>query len=342
MKWSAFATAIALAVVPVASAIADARAIEAMKAGYTRPASIPFPANNPYTDRKAELGKMLFFDPRLSGANNLSCASCHNPSLSWSDGLPRGIGNEMTVLPRRTPTILNLAWANLLIWDGREADLETQMAAPVSGPTEMNQNLDRLVAVLAAIPGYRREFELVFPGRGIGLRQIAQAVATYERTVVSGIAPFDRWIAGDDAAISPAAQRGFVLFNTKARCAACHSGWNFTDNGFHDIGLPEADRGRAAVLDLPIMEHAFKTPTLRDVSRRGPYLHDGSLATLMAVVDHYDGGGIERPSLSPEIKPLHLDPQQKSDLVDFMLTLSGENAPVQLPVLFPGTQAAER
>jgi cytochrome c peroxidase len=331
------ALAVAAVLAPLVTSTAATRSIAEMKALYVRPGTIPFPADNPYSADKAKLGEMLFFDPRLSGANYISCATCHNPGFSWGDGLPRGIGHAMTVLGRRTPTILNGAWAELLMWDGRKASLEEQALGPMSAPVEMNQNMDQLVIKLSAIPGYRNAFTATFPD-GLTVQNVAKAIATYERTVVSGVAPFDRWIAGNEAAISESAKRGFVLFNTKANCVACHTGWNFTDNSFRDIGLPDADRGRVAIVDLPSMEHAFKTPTLRDVARRAPYMHDGSVPTMMAVIEHYDRGGVQRPSLSEEMKPLHLTAQEKADLVAFMQTLDGENAPVHVPVLFAGPQ----
>jgi cytochrome c peroxidase len=317
-------------------------AILKMKAAYKRPAAPPFPADNPYTAEKAKLGEMLFFDPRLSGANYISCASCHNPSLSWGDGLPRAIGHGMTVLGRRTPTILNSAWADLLMWDGRKSSLEDQALGPISTDVEMNQPVDKLVGKLDAIDGYRASFAAAFPGDGITLGNIAKAIATYERTIVSGEAPFDRWIGGDERAISESAKRGFVLFNTKANCAACHSGWNFTDGSFHDIGLPDGDIGRGAHVKVVSMQHAFKTPTLRDAVRRAPYMHDGSLATLAEVIGHYDRGGVARPSLSADMKPLHLTQEEKGDLLDFLATLDGANPPVSVPALYVNPQTAQR
>jgi cytochrome c peroxidase len=339
-KW--FSVLAAAAIMPCIAYGAGTLSSERMKALYARPTSVPFPADNPYSAEKASLGEMLFFDPRLSGANYISCASCHNPALSWGDGLPRGIGHGMTVLGRRTPTILNAAWADLLMWDGRKANLEEQALGPMSAPVEMNQELAKLPAKLSAIDGYRERFAAVFPGEGISVANAAKAIATYERTIVSGTAPFDRWIAGDESAISHSAKRGFMLFNTKANCSACHSGWNFTDSSFRDIGLPDEDIGRGKILDLPSMQHAFKTPTLRDVERRAPYMHDGSVPTLLAVVEHYDHGFVERPSLSDEVKPLHLTAEEKTDLVNFMMTLTGENPPVHVPVLFAGPHTAQR
>jgi cytochrome c peroxidase len=313
---------ISVMLVPALSHGADTTPIETLKAGYARPSSVPYPVDNPYSADKAALGERLFFDVRLSGDNRIACASCHDPLLSWSDGLSRGLGHVGIVLARRTPTILNAAWIAPLMWDGRKEQLEDQALVPMAGATEMNQDVDRLAAKLAAIRSYDQAFELSFPGEGLTLQTVAKALATYERTIVSPVTPFDRWVAGDETAISESAKRGFVLFNTTANCAACHSGWNFTDNGFHDIGLPDDDLGRAEILGLPSMEHAFKTPTLRDVSRRGPYMHDGSLPTLSAVMDHYRKGGLQRPSLSDDMRPLDLDAGAERDLIEFLTTLT--------------------
>ncbi len=306
------------------------------KQEYHRPTSVPYPAENPYTREKANLGSKLFFDPRLSGSNSISCASCHNPSFAWGDGLPTGFGHGMTRLGRRTPTILNLAWGELMMWDGRFENLEEQALGPMGADVEMNQDLDLIVSELSHIPGYRTLFKIAFPGEGITLQNIAKAIATYERTVVSGVAPFDRWIAGDEKAITENAKRGFDLFNGKANCVSCHTGWNFTDDSFHDIGLGDGDIGRGKVVENSIkMQHAFKTPTLRDVVLRAPYMHDGSIPNLGAVVEHYSTGSVQRPSLSDEIKPFALTKRDKADLVAFMLTLNGEDQKVVIPRLPP-------
>lgn len=312
-----------------------------LKEDYRRPSTIPFPEDNPFTTEKSDLGHRLFFDPRLSGADYISCASCHNPSFSWGDGLPTGFGDRMTKLGRRTPTILNLAWGELMMWDGRFESLEEQALGPVGAEAEMNQELDEVVGELEAIPEYRTLFNIAFPGEGITIDNVAKAIATYERTVVSGVAPFDRWVAGDEAAISEQAKRGFDLFNGKANCVKCHSGWNFTDDSFHDIGLPGDDLGRGAHLpNIEKMQYAFKTPTLRNASRRGPYMHDGTVETLADVVEHYNDGFITRPSLSDEMEPLGLTQQEQADLVVFMLTLDGEDPVVAAPRLPANDQTA--
>jgi cytochrome c peroxidase len=199
----------------------------------------------------------------------------------------------------------------------------------------MNLDLDEMVARLKAIDGYAPHFANAYPGEEISAPTVARAIATFERSIVSAEAPFDRWAAGDDSAISAPAKRGFVLFNDKARCSQCHSGWRFTNDSFHDIGVETNDQGRAAVTPFITESHnAFKTPTLRNVARRAPYLHNGSAATLADVVELYDRGGIaRRPSLSREITPLALTPQEKQDLVAFMLSLTSEDAEVRVPAL---------
>jgi cytochrome c peroxidase len=309
--------------------------IEQLRASYQRPSSTPFPDDNQYTKERALLGRTLFFDPRLSGSGVMSCATCHNPAFAWGDGLPKGVGHGMKQLGRRTPTILNLAWAERLFWDGRAASLEEQALGPIQSPDEMNMPLPRALETLRAIPGYRTMFERAYPRQGITEVTLGKAIATFERTVISGIAPFDEWVAGLDSALSDSARRGFVLFNGKANCAKCHSGWSFTDHGFHDLGMKDGDVGRGKLLpSLVRMQHAFKTPTLRNVEARRPYMHDGSLATLEAVIDYYDrGGDVQRPSLSGDMRSLRLSAAEKRDLLAFLHTLTSVDAPVQLPQL---------
>jgi cytochrome c peroxidase len=308
--------------------------LQDLKALYRRPGSIPFPADDPYTFEKASLGKTLFFDTRLSAANLLSCASCHNPAYGWGDGQPKGVGHGMRQLGRRSPTIVNAAFGQVFMWDGRARSLEEQALGPIASDAEMNLPIDRLLEKLKGISGYRPLFGAAFPGEGLAPASIAKAIASYERTIVSAPAPFDAWIEGGETAISEQAKRGFVLFNGKANCAKCHSGWNFTDDSFHDTGLGDADIGRGKFLANVIkMAHAFKTPGLREIARRGPYMHDGSLASLEAVVVHYNDGGINRPSRSDEIAPLGLSKPEIDDLVAFMATLTSEMAPTVVPVL---------
>ena len=335
-----FQRALLATVCLAASAIVFAAAVQpynraAAKAKYLRPASVPFPKDNAYTPQRAALGKALFFDPRLSGSNAISCASCHNPAFSWGDGLPKGIGHGSKPVGRRTPTILNTAFAELLFWDGRASSLEEQALGPISAPGEMNLPHDEMVKKLAAIPGYLPMFEEAYPGEGMTPKTVARAIATFERTIISDTAPFDEWIAGREEAISDSAKRGFDLFNTKANCVQCHSGWNLTDNGFHDIGLADDDIGRGKELpDIEIVQHAFKTPTLRNVAHRAPYMHDGSEKLLVDVVKFYNQGGkVRRPSLAHEMKPLGLNEAEIEDLCNFLLTLTSNDKPVAIPVL---------
>lgn len=303
---------------------------------YRRPKEIPAPKSNPITEKKVELGKKLFFDPRLSGSNWISCATCHNPALGWEDALPTGIGHGMKVLGRHTPTILNLAWGELLFWDGRAESLEEQALGPIGAEGEMNQNLDEAVSELKMMPSYVADFKNVFGEEGISKDTIAKAIATYERTIVSGKSSFDAFIEGDETAISKSAQRGFVLFNEKAKCSSCHSGWRFTDDSFHDVGVKTKDKGRFEILPFETMMHAFKTPTLRNIDQRAPYMHNGSEKTLEEVVELYNlGGRIKRDSISTMITPLGLNSQEKIDLVAFMNTLTGNDEKVTLPVLAP-------
>jgi cytochrome c peroxidase len=308
--------------------------VDAMKALYRRPGTIPFPKDNPYTPEKAALGKKLYFDTRISVTSAQSCASCHSPGFGWGDGLALGVGHGMAQLGRHSPTIINAAWGSIFMWDGRLANLEEQALGPIQSPGEMNMPVEKLMERLAGIPEYKPLFDAAFPNEGMKIPTLAKAIATYERTVVSERAPFDAWIDGNEKAISEDAKRGFALFNGKALCSACHEGWNFTNEGFQDIGLPSEDVGRGQFVPGVIkMKHAFKTPSLREISRRSPFMHDGSLATLEAVVEHYDHGGVDRPSRSDLMKPLGLTSQEKAEIVAFLKTLTSDLSPTSVPVL---------
>jgi cytochrome c peroxidase len=314
-------------------AVSSAR--HAWQEQYRRPAEIPFPKANPYSDAKFRLGRTLFFDPILSGSGARSCASCHNPGLSWADGHPRAIGENQQPLPLRTPTLLNVAWTPKLGWDGHFRDLEGVAIGPITSADNMNLPENVMIERLSAIPGYLDAFDAAFEGRDITRRKIELALATFERLIVSSEAPFDRWINGDETAINEAAKSGFDLFNGKANCAACHSGWAFTDVSFHDVGTARhGDIGRGRLFPTSVkLQYAFKTPTLRDVARRAPYMHDGSIPTLESVIELYDRGGIDRPSRAEEIHPLGLTSVEKADLVAFLQTLNGAPQPASIPEL---------
>jgi cytochrome c peroxidase len=302
---------------------------------FSRPAAIPQPDDNAGSEVRVALGKRLFFDPRLSASGIVSCGTCHNPGFDWGDGLPRAVGHRMKPLPRRTPTILNVAWAELLFWDGRAETLEEQALGPIASPDEMAMDLAQMVRTIDDIEGYRSLFARAYPDEPLAKETVAKAIAAFERTVVSGTAPFDLWVAGDDDAISLPAKRGFQLFVGKAQCSTCHAGWRFTDDSFHDIGTETDDEGRGKLFEgVTPLQHAFKTPTLRNVDRRGPYMHNGSERTLADVIALYDEGGrVKRPSLSEEIHPLALADDEKRDLLVFLATLTSDDLAPAIPAL---------
>ncbi|WP_407167228.1 cytochrome-c peroxidase [Bradyrhizobium sp. ORS 111] len=306
-----------------------------VRASYRRPDAVPFPSSNPYSKAKSDLGEMLFFDPLFSRSKTHSCASCHNPSLSWADGLPRAIGEDPKGLPLRAPTLIDVAFIEPLGWDGKFGTLESVAFGPIESPANMNMTEPELIARLSAIPGYVDAFSRAFGDGAITRSRIEASLATFERSIVAGEAPFDRWINGDDAAISAAAQHGFRIFNGKARCSSCHSGPSFSDGSFQDIGTAKGkDIGRGSFFPTSVkLRYAFKTPTLRDVARRGPYMHDGSVATLEDVIELYNKGGIDRPSRSPDIKPLSLTASEKKDLIAFLQTLTASSPPSAVPRL---------
>lgn len=307
---------------------------EVSREDFARPLTIPFPEDRPYDPQIATLGKMLYFDPRLSGAQNMSCASCHNPSFGWETPVDLAIGAANIPLTRHAPTVINLAWVNSFFWDGRAATLEDQAAGPITAKNEMNASFREVVGRLSRIAGYEDWFNRLFPGEGITQRSITVSLSTYERTIVSGWAPFDRWVEGDEGAISLSAKRGFEIFVGKANCSSCHNGWNFTDGLFHDIGLATDDIGRAALdKDNPQAKHAFKTPGLRNITLRAPYMHNGAFHSLREVLLHYSAGGLPRPSLSPTMQPFPLSDNDIRDLEAFLNSLTDDNTHVSAPVL---------
>ena len=278
---------------------------------------------------------MLFFDPLLSGSRKHSCSSCHVPAKSWGDGLPHAIGEDPAGMEIRTPTLIDIAFVDILGWDGKFSDLESVTFRPLTSPQNMNITERELVRRLRALPRYTAAFAKAFGDKHVTRRRIELAIATYERTIVAGEAPFDRWIMGDESAISPQAKRGFALFNGKAHCSSCHSGPSFTDGSFQDIGSATSnDIGRGRLFPTSKkLQYAFKTPTLRDVADRGPYMHDGSVATLEGVIELYNKGGIDRPSRSPSIKPLGLTAAEKAELIAFLKTLSAPAVEAHSPKL---------
>lgn len=279
--------------------------------------AITHPKENPGTLEKIALGKQLYFDGRLSADNKVSCASCHDPAKGFSNGEQFATGVDGKKGGRNSPTVINSAFQPFQFWDGRAKTLEEQALGPIQNPIEMNLSLEAVVAKLNQIEGYKRQFQQVF-GTDITAEGIAKAIAAYERTIVSCDSPYDKFKAGETTALTEAAQRGLKLFFNKANCSACHAGPNFTDNGFHNIGLTGDDEGRSAISKSIGDRGSFKTPTLREIAKSGPYMHDGSLKTLEEVVLHYIKGGNPHPQLDEALYPLKLTPEEIADLVTFL------------------------
>jgi len=301
------------------------------------PTSIPIPSTNLNYKAKVELGKQLYFDGRLSKSGAISCAFCHNPGTGFADPRQTSIGIGGGVGGRQAPTVYNTAFNHLQFWDGRARSLEEQAIGPIQNPIEMGETHENVVRKLGKIKGYQQQFGAVF-GTEVNLQGIAEAIAAYERTVISTNSSFDRYVAGDTKAMDEASVRGMALFKGKARCILCHNGPNFTDNQFHNLGVPQAgplkeDLGRYNVTKAEKDKAAFKTPTLRSIIETAPYMHDGALKTLEEVVDFLNAGGGANSNLSPLVKPLNLTPEEKTDLVAFLKALTGEPIPFQLPKL---------
>lgn len=300
----------------------------------------PHPADNVPNAARVALGKALFFDPRLSGDGNMSCATCHSPLRGWSDGLPTGKGVKSMVLDRASPTVINTAYNTLQMWDGRKQTLEEQAMGPMEAAVEMNMDTQRLFAWLNANEGYRSLFARAYPGKPIDADSLSKAIASFERTVISRSSPFDQWVAGKKGAMTTDQVKGFALFidPKKGNCSACHSGPNFTDNGFHNLGLASfgkdnPDVGRFGQRPVASMRGAFKTPTVREAAQTAPYFHDGSAASLRDLVNFYATGGVVKTNLSPSMKPLSLSSEEVDQLVAFMQALSSPAKPFVLPVL---------
>jgi cytochrome c peroxidase len=324
------------------------------------------PADNPITPEKAALGKDLFFDKRLSSDMTVSCATCHDPAAAFADNSVVGIGVQLQKGARNSPSILNAVFNEAQFWDGRASSLEEQSKQPLINPIEMGmKDHAAVVARVRDIPEYQKRFAQVFGGEGVTIDTIAKAIATFERTVVSGNSPFDRFVAGDKTAISESAKRGWELYNGKARCVSCH-GFNpslpfFSDFKFHNIGVAAKDvnfsalarraqqavsasagnqqeildrlalaegfseLGRYLVTKEPKDIGAFKTPMLRDVELTAPYMHNGSEKTLLDVVKFYNRGGEKNPNLDGGIRPLDLTDKEMDDLVELLKTFTSDD-----------------
>ncbi len=283
---------------------------------------IPVPKDNPQTPEKIALGKQLYFDRRLSADDSVSCADCHDPKKGFSNGEQFATGVKGQKGGRNSPTVLNAAYQKFQFWDGRAATLEDQALGPIANPIEMSMTLPEMTLKVSGIGGYRKQFQKVFGVDKITPAEVAKAIASYERTILSGNSPYDHFKQGEVEAMSESARSGMKLFFGKANCGSCHAGPNFTDNAFHNIGVgmdqPNPDVGREAISKLEGDRGAFKTPTVRDIAHSGPYMHDGSMKTLAEVVEHYNKGGTPNPWLDEELFPLKLTAEEKADLVKFM------------------------
>ena len=310
----------------------------------------PHPPGNPSSPARVALGRMLFFDPVLSGNQRMACATCHDPAHGFRD--PRGfsIGSDGRPRPRRTPSVANLAFTRALFADGRAGSLEEQALEPMLTKAEMGGNVEEIKARLSANAGYRELFERAFPGEPIDLPLIIQAIAAYERTLVVNDTPYDRWARGDATALSAAARRGWTLFNGKGICAECHPAPLFGSDDLDPIGTPDrdaagrlvrgSDPGLARLTGSQDDFGAFRAPALRTAVATGPYMHNGAFATLEDVVDFYDKGGavglgLSVPRQDAAVRKLHLTAAERRDLVEFLRALQQDRpidrAPDRVP-----------
>lgn len=276
-----------------------------------RYATLPVPAGNPMTREKVELGRKLFSDPKLSADGKISCTSCHDPKHAFSDPRVLSIGINGATGVRHSPTLIGRGFGASHFWDGRARSLEEQVRQPIEDPKEMGMTLDRVSAAV-----------------GLDGALIVQSLASYVRTIRSENSAFDRFLANKDGAFNDLEIEGLLLFENRARCYLCHSGEHLTDEMFHNTGVAMragqlVDEGRARITGKQYHRGAFKTPSLREVSNRSPYMHDGSVATLEQVIDYYDKGGNANPALDENMAPLHLNAHEKEALLAFLKTLSG-------------------
>jgi cytochrome c peroxidase len=299
-----------------------------------------WPAGNLYSAARVELGRNLFFDPRLSSNGKVSCATCHRPERAFAGGEPAPRGVTGTPLRRRAPTLINRAYGRSQFVDGRAATLEAQTMGPLTAPDEMGTTAQAAATAVSGIAGYARLFEEAFGDRQVTFERITNAIASFERMIVSGNSPYDRFLNGDKHALSAGARRGLEIFTRSGECSECHSGYNFTDEKFASLGIgPDGhppDLGLAEISGKRRDEGKFKVPTLREVVRTGPYMHDGRFRTLDEVLEFYRKGGQAGPRLDSRIAPFFLDAQAKQNLMEFLQALSGEGwqqikAPERLP-----------
>lgn len=363
MKSTYINLAIAVATITTINLSADPRPLAPLP-----PIESVTPKDNPSTPDKIELGKMLYFDPRLAGDSSISCAKCHDPNKGFSNGAQLSDAYPGTKHWRHVPTVLNAAYVKLLFWDGRAGSLEEQAGGPIQAPIEMNQNPGHLVHKLQQIPYYEKLFKKVFNSE-VTFENLARAIAAFERTIISRNVPFDAYLKGDRSALDAEQIRGLELFKGKAGCIDCHDGALLTDDKLHATGVPEieplkkesdriatrhffakdagyanhkidADYGQELISKSKSDRFKFKTPTLREIIDTAPYMHNGAFLTLEEVIDFYNKGGGNLPNKDPLMKPLNLTNDEKQALIAFLESLSGDRIkidPPQLPKKADGT-----
>lgn len=279
-----------------------------------------------------ELGKSLFFDPRLSGSGKISCATCHQPELHWTDGKEKSIGHEGAINKRNAPTIQNTWFYNRLFWDGRARDLQDQAFAPIVSESEMASEMPDVIHKLRNIKGYKELFKKAFGDEQINPDRMTEAIAAFEKTLVSRKSRFDEFLAGNKKALSNSELRGLHIFRTKAKCMNCHSGPLFTDNSFHNIGFSDSDKGYFNVSHQQEDIGKFKTPSLRDVMHTGPWMHDGKETNMAAIIEKFNTGSAT-PGVSSQVRSLKLTKKEKTDLIAFLQAISAPPADFQKPAL---------
>jgi len=319
-----------------ASAAEGAAALPAVPLGLP---PVEVPADNPMTPEKIELGKLLYFDPRLSKDGTISCATCHNPKEGWSERRATSKGIKDQIGTRNSPTIINSAYHRAQFWDGRAATLEEQALGPIENPIEMGHKLEDMVKELPAIPEYTKRFQTVF-GTGVTKDGIGKAIAAFERTILSGNSPYDRFKAGDETALSDGQKRGMQVFVKKGKCVLCHTPPTFSNGRYYNAGVdadkPKPDPGRHDVTKKDRDFGKVRVPHLRDLVDTGPYFHDGSAKALEDAVALMADGGKDNPHLSSMMKGVRramLTEQDRKDLVEFLKALSGDYPVIEPPQL---------
>ncbi len=302
------------------------------------PKKAPSPKNNKTTPARVELGKLLYFDSRLSKSGQISCASCHHPEKGWSDAVSKAVGVHGRVGPRNSPTVLNSGFQKHQFWDGREKTLEAQAVGPMQAGVEMDMKLDEVLSIVKSKEGYVSMFKSAYPKEKLTIKTVAKAISAFERTIISQESPFDLYVKGNTNAISADAAMGFSLFQKKAACTTCHDGFNFTDGSFHNVGLGDGDIGRQALkMKRKAWMGAMKTPTLRDITKSAPYFHDGSVKTLQEAVAICGNGGryANTPGISADIRNRNLSTKDIDQITEFLKSLTGPDLPIVIPTVFP-------